>query len=713
MTDHTGFVTLHAGETSLVLACARGERPRIIYWGAKLASTSPRSLVAMTTRQHAPGSADIDIRDSLLNETGTGMESGSGFLAHRQGTDWATLFCVTEVRHPEANTVEIVCEDKVSSIRAIHSLSLDPDSEVLSCHTEIENLGETDLVIEACAAMCLPIDPRASQIFGFTGRWANEFQRQPIAPFTGTYLRENKKGRTSHDSFPGLLVGFETTNEQSGACFAFHLGWSGNHRVRLDRLSDGRTFVHMGELFFPGELSLEPGAKYRTPSLYAGYSGDGFSALSRQFHRHLSQTVMDGRITHKPRPIHYNTWEAVYFDHDVHTLFQLADKAADVGAERFILDDGWFGARRNDKAGLGDWWVSKEVYPDGLGPLIGHVTALGMEFGIWFEPEMVNPDSDLFRQHPDWILQVEGVEQVPFRQQYVLDLSRPDVSDYLFDHIHKLLSAHPISYIKWDMNRDVHHPGSQGRPAIHKQTHALYALIDRLRAAHPDLEIESCSSGGARCDYEVLRRTDRIWTSDSNDALDRQNIQNGASHFFPLKVMGAHVGPAKCHITGRRLSMNLRVATALFGHMGMELNLLDEDAASLEVLKAGLALHKTHRALIHGGAFHRLDTPDHINAIGVVADDTSEALFSWCNLTGHAQTLPGRMYLPGLDSSRSYRTKIVWPSPVRSVSQPSIIEALDLQDSGTVLSGEALAQMGLQIPLLHPETCLIFHLEAV
>jgi len=422
---------------------------------------------------------------------------------------------------------------------------------------------------------------------------------------------------------------------------------------------------------------------------------------------------MDGRITHKPRPIHYNTWEAVYFDHDVHTLFQLADKAADVGAERFILDDGWFGARRNDKAGLGDWWVSKEVYPDGLGPLIGHVTALGMEFGIWFEPEMVNPDSDLFRQHPDWILQVEGVEQVPFRQQYVLDLSRPDVSDYLFDHIHKLLSAHPISYIKWDMNRDVHHPGSQGRPAIHKQTHALYALIDRLRAAHPDLEIESCSSGGARCDYEVLRRTDRIWTSDSNDALDRQNIQNGASHFFPLKVMGAHVGPAKCHITGRRLSMNLRVATALFGHMGMELNLLDEDAASLEVLKAGLALHKTHRALIHGGAFHRLDTPDHINAIGVVADDTSEALFSWCNLTGHAQTLPGRMYLPGLDSSRSYRTKIVWPSPVRSVSQPSIIEALDLQDSGTVLSGEALAQMGLQIPLLHPETCLIFHLEAV
>eukprot|EP00903_Cladosiphon_okamuranus_P002613 g2611.t1 len=338
---------------------------------------------------------------------------------------------------------------------------------------------------------------------------------------------------------------------------------------------------------------------------------------------------MDGRIDRKKRPIHYNTWEAVYFDHDHETLFNLANKAAEVGAERFILDDGWFGSRRNDKAGLGDWWPSKDVYPDGLGPLIKHVTDLGMEFGLWFEPEMVNPDSELYREHPDWILHAEGVEQVPFRSQFVLDLTRPEVSDYLFDHMHKLLSEHEISYVKWDMNRDVHHPGSRGRPAIHQQTRALYALIERLREAHPDLEIESCSSGGARADYGILRRTDRIWTSDSNDALDRQRIQRGASHFFPLEIMGAHVGPETCHITGRRLSMEMRVATALFGHMGMELNLLEEAPANLEVLKAGLALHKQHRDLIHSGDFHRLDTPDHVNAIGVVAKDRSEALFSW------------------------------------------------------------------------------------
>jgi alpha-galactosidase len=336
-----------------------------------------------------------------------------------------------------------------------------------------------------------------------------------------------------------------------------------------------------------------------------------------------------------------------------------------------------------------------------------------MEFGLWFEPEMVNPDSDLFRTHPDWILQAEGVEQIPFRGQFVLDLTRPEVCDYLFDCMHKLLSAHDISYVKWDMNRDVHHPGSRGRPAISRQTRALYALIERLREAHPNLEIESCSSGGGRADFGILRRTDRIWTSDSNDALDRQRIQRGASHFFPLEIMGAHVGPETCHITGRRLSMELRVATALFGHMGMELNLLEESAESLEVLKAGIALHKGHRDLLHHGDFHRLDTPEHVNAVGVVSGDKSEGLFSWCNLTGHRQTLPGRMYVPGLDASKTYRAKIIWPNPVRSISRPSVLEAMDLGGEGTDIPGEALMQVGLQVPLLHPETCLIYHFQAV
>ena len=711
--DQYEYVTLNAGDMSLVLDCAIGARPSILYWGARLSGETPELLKLMATRQHAPGSADVEIASSLLNEMGGGLAGFSGFLAYRNGSDWASQFCVKEVRQDQAGRVELVCEDEQTKIRATHLISVDPDSTLLTFQTAIKNLGDADLAIDWCASACLPLDPRATRLFGFTGRWAGEFQMEEIALFQGSYVRENKSGRTSHDNFPGLVVGFDETNEQSGPCFAFHLGWSGNNRVRVDRLNDGRTFAQMGEYFFPGEMSLAPGETYQTPQLHAGFTGRGFSALSRKFHHHLKHTVMDGRIGQKPRPIHYNTWEAVYFDHDHNTLYELAEKAAEIGAERYILDDGWFGARRNDKAGLGDWWPSEDVYPEGLGPLVGHITGLGMEFGLWFEPEMVNPDSELFRSHPDWILQVEGVEQVPFRGQFVLDLTRPEVSDYLFERMHFLLSAHAISYIKWDMNRDVHHPGSHGRPAISQQTQAVYALIDRLRAAHPDIEIESCSSGGARADYGILQRTDRIWTSDSNDALDRQRIQRGASYFFPLEIMGAHVGPATCHITGRRLSMQLRVATALFGHMGMELNLLKETSSDLEILKSGLALHKKHRALIHHGDFHRLDTPDHVNAIGVVATDRSEALVSWCNLTGHLQTLPGRMYVPGLDPAKRYRTQIAWPARVRSVSHPSILSALDLAGGGAELPGEALAHHGLQIPLLHPETCLIFHFQEV
>jgi alpha-galactosidase len=708
------YVTLDAGEGSIVFSCKSGERPAIIYWGARLKNSQPDTLELMATRQHAPGGTDIDRAPSLLNETGSGISGMSGFAAHRDGRDWASQFIVTEVKQPTLNSLEIICEDEVTQLKATHIIALDPDSAIMTAATEIENLGDTPLSLDWCAALVLPLDQELQNLRGFTGRWANEFQIEDIPAFTGAYVRESKAGRTSHDSFPALIAATPHTNEQSGTCYGYHLGWSGNHRLRVDRLADGRAFVQMGELFFPGEMTVAPNGTYRTPILYAAYSNDGFSALSRQFQTHVQSNILDGRTQRKPRPIHYNTWEAVYFDHNADRLFALADKAAEVGAERFILDDGWFGSRRSDKTGLGDWVVSDEAYPDGLKPLIDKVTGLGMEFGLWFEPEMVNPDSDLYRAHPDWVLQAPGMPQIRSRSQYVLDLTRREVSEYLFDKMHALLSTYDISYIKWDMNRDIHHPGNaHGRPVTSAQTHAVYALMDRIRAAHPDLEIESCASGGGRADYGVLGRTDRIWTSDSNDALNRQIIQRGASHFFPLAIMGAHVGPAKCHITGRRLSMKLRVATAMFGHMGMELNLLDEDARDLETLKQGLALHKQHRSLIHSGDFHRLDTPDYVNAIGVVAADKTEALYSWCNLRGHSTTLPGRMRVAGLDPARQYRTRIVWPSEARSVSKPSVIDALDLAGSGAVLSGEALMKMGLQVPLLQPETGLIYRFEAI
>ena len=708
----TDLITLSSDNTTLIIACEVGQRPHIVYWGEALQEVHGGVVAELGTRQHAPGSAAEEVPFSLLNEIGSGVLGPPGFAAHRGGIDWASVFATTHAEQTSDNGAQIICEDENTGIKVAHMISLSTDTDVLTIETEITNTGASPLCIDWCAAAVLPVDQRMQRILGFTGRWAGEFRIEDVPIFTGSYVRENKSGRTSHDCFPGLIVASPTTSEQHGACYGFHFGWSGNARLRIDRLSDGRTFFQAGENFFPGELMLQSGETYRTPPLYAAYSDVGLSALSQKFQEHVRRHILDGRAARKPRPIHYNTWEAVYFDHDTDKLKALADAAAEVGAERFILDDGWFGARRDDAAGLGDWHVSADVYPDGLMPLIEHVTALGMEFGLWFEPEMVNPNSDLYRQHPDWVLQVDGVPQIASRNQYVLDLTRPDVFEYLFAKMSAILSTHAIAYIKWDMNRDVHHPGREGRPVVSAQTRAVYDLIDRIRLAFPDLEIESCSSGGARADYGVLKRADRIWTSDSNDALDRQIIQRGASHFFPFEVTGAHVGPANCHITGRKLSMDLRVATAFFGHMGMELNLLEEDPADLTILKVGLALHKQHRALLHSGDFYRLETPAYANAIGVVSKDKTEALYSLCNLTGHGETLPGRLFFAGLDPAKSYRLKIIWPNPPRSVSQPSVLQALDLGGDGTVLSGDVLMKAGIQLPLMYPATCILYYLTS-
>jgi alpha-galactosidase len=277
-----------------------------------------------------------------------------------------------------------------------------------------------------------------------------------------------------------------------------------------------------------------------------------------------------------------------------------------------------------------------------------------------------------------------------------------------------ILTDHAISYIKWDMNRDLSHPGNvDGHPRAHAQVTALWALLDRIRTKHPHVEIESCASGGGRADYGILAHSDRVWTSDSNDAIDRQSIQRGGSLFLPLEVMGSHVGPRHCHVTGRTVSMGMRAATALMGHMGLELNLLEEPEAELAMLKAAIALYKDHRALLHSGSFYRLDMPAHVNGVGVVAHDRSEALFSVAHLTSHTEILADRLTCVGLDPARSYRVTLVWPQNWRSVVPPSALERLDIVGNGAVITGDVLMHIGLQLPLSWPETVFLFYLKAV
>jgi alpha-galactosidase len=706
----TDFSILRGKNTLVVLGTTKGERPWVVYCGPDIPGATAEELALLQTDQHIAGGPEQPIKPSLLNPLGTGWPGGAGLIAHRDGNDWAIDLRVRSVKQWSDHWLEIVTEDRNHKLFVSHNLIVCPDTGVLSAMANIEDRGATPLQLEWCASLCLPLDQRLTKLKTFSGKWASEFQTDDVERFRGTYLRENKAGRTSHSDFPGLYAGAEATSENSGFAAGFHLGWSGNSRLRLDTGQDGQSIVQSGELLFPSEL--KSGHGYCTPDFFACWSNEGYGDVSRRLQKFVERSILPASFEQKPRPIHYNTWEAVYFDHDEKRLIELAEQAAEVGAERFILDDGWFGGRRNDKAGLGDWWVSPDIYPHGLHPIVNRVRELGMEFGLWFEPEMVNPDSDLYRAHPDWVLGMDGLDHIPSRHQLTLDLTKSEVTDYLFETISALITEYQVDYIKWDMNRDTQHPSSDGRAVMHAQTEALYALIDRIRQAHPETEIESCSSGGARADYGILKRTDRIWTSDNNDARHRHQIMRGASYFFPLRVLGNHVGPKKCHITGRMFSMEFRAASAIFGHMGMELDLADETAEDRATLATAIAVHKQHRELIHNGDLHRLETPDYLASMGCVSPNKEEALFSCALLDMHPTTQPPRLRFDGLDPAKQYRVKLVWPTINPSRSHPSIIDAAALMENGTPFAGAALMEHGIQLPLAHPDTCLIYHFEA-
>ena len=695
-TDDEDAIVLRAGGSLVQLQAKPGERLRMLYCGPEVTGAAPADLAELGARAHAPGGPEDPIEPSLLNTIGTGHPSPPGLLVHRDGRNWAIDLRVSDIELPDDDAVLIGCNDAAAQVRTEHSIAIDAESGVVTVHTTVSNDGAERLTVEWAAAAVIPLDERLTHIRNFTGRWAEEFQIEEVSRLTGSFVRENRAGRTSHDCYPGLYLGTEATSETNGLAAAAHLGWSGNHRSRVDTGADGSVSLQMGELLLPGEIILEPGQSYATPAMTFLISDMGYSDVTRRLHRYVTS-----RLTRadQVRSVHYNTWEPVYFDHSEERMLALAGAAADVGAERFVLDDGWFGARRSDRAGLGDWFVAHNVYPSGLEAIADRVRDLGMEFGLWLEPEMVNPDSDLYREHPEWVLGVRGVEPIASRHQLALDLTRAEVCDYLFERIDRLVRDLGIAYIKWDMNRDIQHPGDgDGRPVMHRQVRALYALIDRIRAAHPELVIESCASGGGRADYGILRRTDRVWPSDNNDARARHSIMCGAAYFLPLAVLGNHVGPKSCHITGRSFGMDFRAGSAIFGHMGLELDLNRETETDREVLRSAITLHKRHRALIHDGEYHRLETPTHISAVGCVANDKAAALFQCAVLDQHPASHPPRLRLAGLDAERRYRLSCIWPKAIgREIG---------------AFSGDALVQHGYQLPQTYPDTCLIYHLEA-
>ena len=409
----------------------------------------------------------------------------------------------------------------------------------------------------------------------------------------------------------------------------------------------------------------------------------------------------------RPRPLTLNMWEALYFDHDEAKIRELVDVAAEVGVERVVLDDGWFHSRRNDRSGLGDWVIDSAVWRNGLTPVIEYINSKGIEFGLWFEGEMVNPDSDLFRAHPEWILH-EGDRTPPlWRHQLVLDLGHEDAYNHVLEQTSAVLSAHNIVYIKWDHNRVLVDAGHLGAAGVRRQTLAIYRLFAELKKRHPGLEIESCASGGARIDLGVIDYVDRFWTSDNNDALERQTIQRWTSQVIPPEMLGTHIGPTHGHQTGRTLELSMRAITALFGHAGIEWNITQATAEERTNLATWAKYYKDNRALLHSGKSLRIDYPDeHGYLYGVISADTKKSIFAYVQLTPTMTIHPASLKFAGLDAAANYLVKAVYPA---GKPQFMLITPPQWMD-GLTMSGSALATIGVSAPILAPANAVLIEI---
>jgi len=682
---------LRAAGVSLIVDARGTGVPTLLHWGADLGDLSHDDLSTLADTlvpAIPPSSIDEPLRLTLLPDLADGW-SGRPALGLPRANGRPLLDAV------ERDGSRLTISSRMGDVAVVTTLVLTPEGVLLARH-EVRNDGAAPAPLVS-AGVVLPLPDRAIELLDFTGRWARERSPQRIRPGHGTWVRESRHGRGGHDDAFLLAAGTPGFGFRSGEVWATHVAWSGDTAAWFERTALGRTVVGGGERI--GLVELAPGEGYTTPTLVGAWSGHGLDGVSDRLH----PWVRSWSTIRKPRPLTLNTWEAVYFDQSLERLQPLIDRAAEVGVERFVLDDGWFLGRRDDRRALGDWTVDPGTWPQGLTPLIESVRSAGMDFGLWVEPEMVSLDSDLARAHPDWLL--SPADGVTWRWQHVLDLSQEPVRAHLFERLDALLSQHPIAFLKWDHNRDLLVDDT------HDQVAALYGLLDDLRAAHPGVEIESCASGGARIDLEMLRRTDRVWASDTNDPLERQAVQRWTGVLVPPEYVGSHLGDAHAHTTGRASSLSFRLATALFASAGIEWDLTRASEEELSAVRTWADAYRLYRGLLHGGRTVRADLPEPgVLVHGVVSLDGREALAAYVATDGAEAALPPRFALPGLDPVRRYRVE-----PVDLGASP-----LTLQDApppwladGVTLSGSALSTVGLPMPLLLPGNALVLSLTAV
>jgi alpha-galactosidase len=612
-----------------------------------------------------------------------------------------------------SQSVEVLLKDISREIYVTLRYSIDPESGILARSASIENREKQAVMIEQAAAAQWTLPPARYSLSYLTGRWAGEWTLTQELIQGGARVIESHRGTTGHQANPWFaisrdsgLAGGVNNNEVDGEVWFGALAWSGSWRITVEKDQLDSVRVTGGFNPFDFGYKLKPGEHLETPIFYGGYTAHGLGGVSRLLHHFEIAHLLPGAPDPKPRPVIYNSWEATEFKVDEAGQMALAEKAASIGVDRFVMDDGWFGRRNTDHAGLGDWYVNPEKFPHGLKPLIDRVHSLKMDFGLWVEPEMVNPDSDLYRKHPDWVLNFPGRPRSESRNQLVLNLARPDVRGYIAGFLDKLLTENDIAFLKWDYNRNWSEPGWDQMPVDEQRgvyvefIRNLYSILGELRKKHPKIEIESCSGGGGRVDLGILRYTDEVWPSDNTDPFDRLSMQDGFTYAYTPQIMMAWVTDSPHWANFRSTSLTYRMLSSMQGSLGIGSNLNHwsvEDFATAKRLIA--AYHSAQRTIVRGDLY-RLISPRNGSEFSVtesVSGDKNQAVvFAFTHSTQQGRNFP-LLQLQGLDQKAEY--KLSW------------IEGKALPGTPESASGAWWSRHGIQLDLRGDFQAAAFQLD--
>ena len=582
-------------------------------------------------------------------------------------------------------TLELECRDFLLGLKVILRYSVFADSEAIVRSVELVNEGKEVLYLERILSACVDMDWENGDLLTLCGSWARErhMMRRPLA--FGKQLVSSSRGESGHQDHPFLAVMKQGTGQEQGEVWAMHFVYSGNFIAEAEVSQFDSLRILMGINPEGFEWVLNPGESFTAPEVVCVYSDQGLGKMTHTFHDLYRNHLIRSPYLHKNRPILINNWEATYFDFNTQKLLEIAREAGKRGIEMLVMDDGWFGKRSMDEGYLGDWKVNEEKLPGGLPFLVEQVNKLGLSFGIWFEPEMVSPNSELYRAHPDWAMQLPGREPTQSRAQYVLDLSRPEVVDYVYESVAAVLRSAPISYVKWDMNRQMTDVGSgflgrehQGE-LFHRYVLGVYELQERLNREFPELLLENCSSGGARFDPGMLYYSPQIWCSDDTDAVERLSIQEGTALLYPLGAIGAHVSDCPNHIVGRITPFETRGHVAMAGTFGYELDITKLTEGEKRQIEGQVALYHQFAPLIREGDYYRIASwgENHrYDCWQVVAKDKSEALVTYVQVLAEPNCHSRRICLKGLLPEAKYQ----------------------VEETGKVYTGALLMYGGLLLP---------------